>query len=562
MIRASQNPPMNENDPHTFQDLMYYLGREQYGEMPTFKRRYSQEPQHQTTYANYSSDLEFIWKYQMNHMYNRYIGWNFLGKESFDQDAGVNITKFYGIPLILILLGLYMHFKRDWKMATVFLFMFIIMGYMICYYQVQQEPQPRERIYFYAGAFFTFAAWISIAMREIIDFISKKIKSINAARTTSFVVIGLILILGPYTMFTKNYFTHDRSKNWLPWDYAYNILQSCAPNAVLFTCGDNDTFCLWYLQDVEGVRRDIRVANLSLINTNWYGKQLRDNTPYNTDKVAMNYTDLQIDKLQPQEWPASKDITLPVTPDVYAQFGIKDTSITKNSSITFKMPSSMNYGKRSFVRVQDLMIKDIVEANKWKRPIYFAITCGPDSKIGLDDYLVQEGMTERLVPYKKSPDVKKMVNVEFMRKQLFEENPGYSIDYKPGFKYRGLNDKSVFYDDNMERSIAGYRKSFITLARYYLDSYKDTIQCRYTIEKMQEKIPKEVVKYDIFSLYSLMDLYNKLGDNTYIDIAKEIETSLLKMLSDNPKNKGVSNELIRIRDIISGKQKPSREFDE
>jgi hypothetical protein len=552
---------MNENDPHTFSDLVYYLSREQYGEMPMFKRRYSQEPQHTTTYNNYDSDLDFFWKYQMNHMFNRYLGWNFLGKESFEQDSGVNPVKFFGVPLILALLGLMFHFRKDWKMASIWLAMFIIMGYLIAYYQVQQEPQPRERIYFYGGAFFTFAVWISIGLRELIDMIFNSAKSKTVAQASAVLLLIFSIIFVPGIMYSKNKFTHDRSKNWLPWDYAYNILQSCPQNAILFTCGDNDTFPLWYLQDVDSVRTDVRIANLSLINTNWYPKQLKNTTHYGNEKVAMSFTDAQLDKLMPKEWNPTV-ISLPVPLEVFQQFGVKDTALLSAGKISFTMPAGMTYGKTGYTRNQDMLVRDIIENNKWKRPICFAITCGSDSKIGLSDYLRLEGMVERLVPFKKKENAYKLVEPELTKQQLFNENPSQDRKYKPGFKYRGLKDPGIFYDDNMERSIAGYRKAFITLATYYLDTEKDTINCNVALNKMDEFISKEVVKVDVMNAYLLMNLYYTLNNNKYIEYAQDIEKYLMGMLAKNQNTRGVSSELQRIRDIIQGKQKPDKTFDE
>ena len=191
----------------------------------------------------------------------------------------------------------------------------------------------------------------------------------------------------------------------MPWDYSYNILQSAATNAILFTNGDNDTFPLWYLQDVEGVRRDVKVVNLSLINTDWYIRQLKNNDPYGVGTVKIRMSETQINQLRPVQWEPT-DITIGVPQpnenlsieDIYDEYAIADSTVMKNGKLYWKMPNSLTFGDIKAIRVQDIMVREIVEANNWERPIYFAVTCSDDSKIGLQDYLKMEGMAFRLVP--------------------------------------------------------------------------------------------------------------------------------------------------------------------
>ena len=547
VIRANQHPPMNENNPDNLKDLLYYLGREQYGEMPMFKRRYSQEPQHEPTFQNYKSDLDFLWNYQMQHMFTRYLGWNFVGKESFDQDSGIDVSKFYLLPLLAALIGIVIHFRRDWKMASIFLTMFILMGYMIAYYQVQQEPQPRERIYFYGGAFFTFSVWIGIGLRGIIEMLKGKLNSQSLYKGVSIALLIITFIGIPFNMYSKNRFTHDRSKNWLPWDYAYNLLQSCEPNAVLFTCGDNDTFQLWYMQDVEGVRRDVRVANLSLINTNWYPKQLKNESPYGSMKVAMSYSDADIDRITSMATPfKTQDISIAVPMSVYEKYGITDTSITNKGKITFRMTPTI---QNQYVRASDLFIKDIVVNAKWERPIYFAITCTDDYKIGLNDYLRLEGYAQKLVPFKTKGGIPN-IDEEKTTKHILNENPSYSTTYQLGAKYRGLNDSTIFYDDNMVRSVNSYIKSFVDLSGYYL-AVGDTIKCKNTLKKMDEYFPPNIFNKEYFIITPLLSVYEKLGDTTgYIKTLKDLENFLLKYQKRYPDNRDLNNELQKVRNLI------------
>jgi hypothetical protein len=532
IIRANQNTPMNENHPDNFSKLMFYIDRGQYGDFPIFDRRWSNLPEQQQIYSNYKSDFDFLVKYQMDHMFNRYLFWNFIGKESTHKDAGVNWGQLYGIPFFIGIAGLYFLFRKNWKMASVWLILFVLMGYMIAFYQNQQQPQVRDRFYFYPGAFFVFALWISIGLKEIAELIREKIKNITAARTVVFACLGLGLFLIPGNMLRTNYFTHDRSKNWVPWDSAYNMLQSCAPNAILFTGGDNDTFPIWYLQHVEGVRRDIRIVCLSLANTDWYVKQLKNTTPYGAAKIKLNMSDDEIDRLFNSyiEW-HSQTVSVPVPKEVIREFNITDTSVVNNGKVSWQMGPTMQYGDSQGVRLQDMVVKEVVENNSWDRPVYFATTCTEDSYIGLDNYLRLEGLAYRVMPQKKKGTT--YLNVEFTKASLFNENQGYSKTYLPGFKFRGLDDKKIFFDEQESGLVNNYRiHSFYTLAGYYLNDEHNNKACIETLDLMERKIPGSVIDTDYRFLYGVGNLYYAAGANDkFKAIAKEVEKTALRNLN-------------------------------
>ena len=531
IIRANQNTPMNENNPSNFSKLVYYLDREQYGDFPILKRRFSQEPNQQAIYTNYSSDLDFLWRYQINHMFNRYL--NFVGRVSTVQDAGVNWKDYFAIPFLVGLLGLFFHFRKDKKMAMAFLVLFIFMGYLIAFYQNQQQPQPRERDYFYDGAFFVFAVWIAFGVREGALYVMEKLKKFSFNKTIAFTLIGAAFLMVPVRMYAINYFTHDRSRNWVPWDLAYNMLQSCAPNAILFTGGDNDTFPLWYIQYVEGVRRDVRIVNLSLANTDWYLLQLKDESPYGSKKVPFTYSDEQIKHLQVIRWNTT-NVSLPVPPDVLKEFNVKDSTTLKTGKIVFTMKNSLQFGKVTAIRVQDLAVKDIIQANNWKRPIYFATTCSPDSYIGLDNYLRLEGITQRLVPVKNTSRVD-MVDDSLMHKEFFDLNSSYSKDYDPRFKFRGLNDSTVFFNDVESRLIQNYRNIFFRLADYYLEAKHDSPKCIATLDQMERVIPRAHVPIDYRFLYEVGNVYYEAGaKDKFKQVARDVIPMALANMSNNP----------------------------
>ena len=534
IIRSNENTPMNENSPDNFQDLVYYLNREQYGDFPILKRRFSDEPAQHGIYTNYSNDFQFFWEYQMNHMFTRYLLWNFVGRKSTVQDSGVNWGQLWGIPFLIGLLGIYFSFKKDWKMAAWLVILFLFMGYLTAFYQNQQQPQPRERHYFYAGAYFVFALWIAIGTKELISIIIKAVKSYKLKSIAAYGSAALLIVLIPVHMLRVNYFTHDRSNNWLPWDLSYNLLQSCKPNAILFTGGDNDTFPLWYLQYVEGVRRDVRIVCLSLANTSWYLKQLKDDEPYGTPKVKFQMSDAQLDHIAPVRWKPHV-ITIPVSKEAIQKYDVADSSIIKTSNISFTMPSTIQAGDFQAVRVQDLAVLDIIESNTWDRPIYFALTCSSDSYIGLDDYLKLEGMTYRLVP-QKSPQRSDYLDASLLKKELLTPDSSTTIskNYSPEFLFKGLNNKNVFYNDMEVGYIQNYRNTFIRLASYYQDQLKDNDLAVKTLDVMEKKIPRENIRIDYRLLYNVATIYFNAGDlDKFKKIALEIEPIALANLKSS-----------------------------
>lgn len=563
IIRSNQNPPMNENEPNTFTELVSYLNREQYGDFPAFKRRFATEPHQQIVYTGYSSDLDFFWRYQMNHMMTRYWLWNYAGREGWNQDQGANIAplnpvgnaigkifnirfegnvkdSLFAIPFLLGLLGIYFHFRKDWKMASVFMIMFILLGYLTAFYQNQQQPQPRERDYFYVGGFFVFSIWIAIAIQGLIDLAKAKAKSEAMKNGLVVGVLALGLLLVPIKMFAANYYTHDRSNNWIPWDYSYNLLQSCAPNGVLFTNGDNDTFPVWYLQDVEGVRRDVKIVNLSLLNTPWYIKQMKENDPYNVGTLNIRFNETQIKDIRPIAWEA-QNVSIPIPPnykeglpqDLFQTYKLSDSSVLREGTIAFTMNPTLNFGNVKAIRVQDIMVKEIVESNLWDRPIYFAVTCSEDSKIGLDEYLMMEGMAYRVVPEKRKTGVE-FINEKIMKDQLFSEAASFSKTYKPGFNYRGLDDPNMFLDENHKRMTQNYRNSFIRLALYYVNTNKKDMAVQ-TLDMMDKKIPRKNIDMELGLLYEIGNLYfNSGGEKQFREISADVEKRALEMLESNP----------------------------
>ena len=402
-----------------------------------------------------------------------------------------------------------------------------------------------------------FSLWIALGFRGLIDLILKKYNDLSKQKIYIYALLIIGFVAVPLNMIRANYFVHDRSKNWVPWDYSYNLLQSCAPSAVLFTNGDNDTFPLWYLQDVEGVRRDVKIVCLSLLNTPWYIEELKHNDPYHVGTIAMNLTDSQIEQIRPIQW-SPQDITIPIpayintkemitidsagnfsnlpapeTETSYAGMDIRDSTIIKSGKLTFRMNPTVNFGNIKAIRIQDIMVKDIIEANHWKRPIYFAVTCSQDAHIGLDNYLKIEGMATRLVPEKRNANLE-FVNEPALREEVMHENYGYSKVFDRGFKFRGLANPDIFFDDNHQRMLQNYRNAFIRLAIYYQDK-NEKEKTAAVLDTMESKIPRKTIELD-YRLYSQIgNIYLNAGKvEKYKKIAAEVEAEAKQHLKDDP----------------------------
>jgi hypothetical protein len=244
----------------------------------------------------------------------------------------------------------------------------------------------------------------------------------------------------------------------------------------------------------------------------------------------MSYTDDQIDKLVPVEW-KPRIIEIPVPKNVYEEFGITDTAITKQGKISFFMNSTIGDGKVKGIRNQDLLIKDIIEQNKWQRPIYFAITCDAGSKIGLDEYFQLEGLAYRLTPFKS--DKGENVNVELTSKVLFGENVVPDKEFKRGFIIRGFNDPKIFLEENQERTVNySYRIAYMSLASYYQTAMNNKEMAIKTLDKMEEYFPVEKIPMDFRVQYQLAEMYYNAGE----------KEKFSKMIIDVEKN---SNDILK-----------------
>ena len=499
-IRSNMDPIIDENNPETVEKFLSYLNREQYGDHSITDRAkvWRESPNGK----NYKSTSEYFWKYQIDKMYIRYFLWQFAGMD--DNERDVDPRQFLAIPLILGIIGLAWQFKHDKKHALAVLGLFFMTGLAIVLYLNQPDPQPRERDYSYVGSFFAFSIWVGLGYAGIMEFVFGSFKKKKEDKTQSpilgVVVFVVLLLLGPVMVLAKNYETHKRTGRYVAWDYSYNMLNSCEPNAILITNGDNDTFPLWYLQEVDSIRRDVRVVNLSLLNTGWYIRQLRDLEP----KVDVRISDDEIDQLGLIPW-ESKKVSLEV-PRSYGEaqarefkskFQSQDISVP--NKITFRVDPALKARGVGALRIQDYMVLRILSANKWKKPVYFAVTVARSNMLTeFQQFMRMDGLAYKIVPFKNwkiSPD-------------RLERN---LIDI---YKYRGLQDSTVYYDRNIQGLLQNYRTAFLQVAEYYARE-NDIQKLQYLMEEMEKRVPGSVIEWTNPYLRLIRDSYSIAIDTSY-----------------------------------------------
>lgn len=538
VIRANAGTPMDQNDPSTLRRLVAYLEREQYGDTPLINRRFSMEADKQENFKKYTSDWDYTWNYQINHMYLRYIAWNFIGRESDVQDAGWRISQLYGIPFLVGFFGFLYHWKKHQKMAFIMSVFFILTGLALAIYFNMQEQQPRERDYFFVYSVFAFCFWIGIGTLAIIDYVRERITAANVT-ALSYGAFALVVVLVPGNMLRTNYKPMNRNGHYLAWDYSYNLLQSVEKDAILITAGDNDTFPLWYLQDVEGIRRDVRIVNLSLANMDYYILQLKHARPYGAKPVPISLPDEQIEGILPMEY-QTQEIRIPIPrfalegrtgPKVTVEGGGSAAAEQADRAIVdtmkFVMPATLRYGNRGALRVQDILVFDIVRSMQWERPVYFAITAGgDDSKIGLGGYLELEGLAYKLVP-RKHQAFWAAVNEERTRAHLFTDVKQPSKEQAYGCLWRGLQDSTISLDENQRRMITSYRQPFYTLALYVSNVKNKPEEMSEILDRMEQVVPRRLhpmdfrIKADFAVFYGLAG--NKVKQKKFLsELANEL----------------------------------------
>jgi tetratricopeptide (TPR) repeat protein len=508
-------------------------------------------------------------------MYLRYFAWNFIGRQNDIQGLNNNTLEgrwvtgikalddmivgadtslkphalknnkgtnyFYGLPFILGLLGFWYHYKNHKGGAWVVGSFFLLTGVAIIIYLNPTPYQPRERDYAYAGSFYAYAIWIGFGVLFLYEFLRKKANVKTAA-----VAATVVSLVAPGIMAAEGWDDHDRSLRTLSRDVAIDYLQSCAPNAILFTNGDNDTFPLWYAQEVEGVRTDVRVVNLSLLQTDWYINQMR-RAAYESKPVPFtmspekyiqgkrDYAYLFDKGMGPMEgkkaveFLASDDFAnkleagsgyLDYIPSKQFYVNVDSSAVMKHKVVSVRDTGrlakriSWSIGKGVILK-NDIMVLDLVAHNNWERPIYFAVTTGNDAYLGLEQYFQLEGLAYRLVPVKQT-DTEAMqggrVNTEAMYDNIMNK-----------FLWGGMDKPGVNLDENCMRMAGNLRMQMSVLANALISEGKKS-KAKLVLDKCLEKMPEENVPYDA-TLFTITAGYYQLGDNAKAnELAKKLFT--------------------------------------
>jgi len=511
----------------------------------------------------FGENLRFFFKYQIGHMYLRYFMWNFAGRQNDQQGhgeffkgnwlSGIDFidearlgpqdripeflaknparNTYYMLPLLLGLAGLVFHFRKKKKDAWVVLALFLMTGLAIVVYLNQNPFQPRERDYAYAASFYAFTIWIGLGVMALIDILQKKIPGIIPGVAVTLATLYLV----PGIMARENRDDHDRSGRYSARDFAWNYLQSCEQDAILFTNGDNDTFPLWYIQEVEGVRTDVRVCNLSYLGAEWYIDQMvrkaydSDPVPFamKKDQYRMGKRDViyliphaNID--QHVELKDAMDFVRSEDPRTKTYAGVQDRIDyipTKKFMLTVDSSRIMETGtireeladnmegelrwqlSRSTISKAGVMVYDLIENNNWEQPIYFAVTVASDLYMNLDEYFQLQGLAYRLVPIQKEmvAGMRGSIDTEFMFDNVINK-----------FRWGGIEDSTVYLDENNLRMLSNMRNNMGRLGGELVKEGK-VDSARIVLDRCMELFPHERVGFNYF-LLPVIENYFAIGD--------------------------------------------------
>jgi hypothetical protein len=548
LARSGLNPIIDENNPENWHNFFNFLARKQYGtesmSLTIFERRADIGWQFR----------DMLVKYLFQQFPASVTGALFDLKMTF---RAATQPSTYGmrvpdLPLLLMFLGVIWHLENDRKRFLAMALLWAITGLGLAVYLNMPDPQPRERHYVFTGATSVMAIWMGMGVTGLIrsvptwlpagwsDTVRNRVAPYSMAAIGLFVPVWFLIgypLVDEYSADRSvrytNWAKHNRRTDTVAFDYAFNILESCDRDGILFTNGDNDTFPLWYLQEVAGVRKDVRVVNLSLLNTDWYIQQLRDNPP--ELPLDSGYTDRYISDVlcgstlpalvrsgrldvgpngnpfdeegrlvgwQTKDVSVSADTARAVLNDGSVVSGLvrdnADASVSihpTDSIYWIDIPSDaeLSRGKTKlswalaasseyrWLRVQDVMVYNIIRWVNWERPIYFAVTVSRDNRIGLDAYLRMEGMVLRLEP-NKDPQVVSGTDSYGMNPVRTE----FSLDSV--YNIRNLLDQEVYKDDNMLKLISNYRSAYLQLASDYSEDGRYD-QAVGALDKLEERLP-------------------------------------------------------------------------
>ncbi len=634
IIRSSQNPPLNSNQPDDAYSLVKFLNREQYGYTPLLWGQYYSSPlvnyeqktvwnfdekqnkyvsgteidyktleyapgtstffprmysdTHASQYGEwvdikgktvrynnknivvptFAENLEFFFKYQVNYMYWRYFLWNFVGRQNDNQGDGSSLNgnwisgiefidqlyvgtsndlpselkenksrnTYFFLPFLLGLAGLVYQLSKNRDDFVIVTLLFLMTGLAIILYLNQKPSEARERDYAYAGSFYAFSIWIGLGVFWLQSILSKFIKNIRTSQIAA-IVIAMIV---PTVLLAQNWDDHDRSHRYVAPDFGKNYLESCLPNTVLMPYGDNDTFGPWYAQEVEGVRTDVRICNLSYIQSNWYAIQMKykfnESLPIrftipervygSEDHNFLPVVPLKDDFIPLKEALDFIAIDSPAKKNLIKSIGFRNENVEIFPANKIAIPvNKQNALKAGIITEKDLpnvvdtiyvtlkkeslgrpeyLLLDMIATSDWSRPISFTQFTYGVGEIGLSDYLQFDGFTYRLVPIKTSNKQLKVgqINSEYLYDVVMNK-----------FSYGNISDPRVHLDifnANYIKSVQ-LRAIFARLAIKLVEEGKMD-KAKEVMARSLKEIPFEQIGHDYFTPITVEALH-LVGDS-------------------------------------------------
>ncbi len=605
VIRSNQDTPINMSKPDNPFSLLQYLNREQYGSRSLiygpyynadvsnitprktystlnkkyvedklnpkveyndanctiFPRMSSSEQQHIEAYKKwgniknesnptFANNLTFFFRYQIGHMYFRYLMWNFAGRQNDVQGfgesyhgnwiSGINFidsmrlgsqdslpddlkhnsgrNTYFFIPLLLGIIGAIFQYKENKEGFFITLLLFFFTGIAIVIYLNEIPVTPRERDYVYVGSFYAFAIWIGISVLSLFQYLSKKVNS----STAQWITLTVAFLGAPAILIWQNWDDHSRADRYVAGEVAKNYLQSCDKNGILLTTADNDTYPLWYAQGVEGFRSDVRQALLPYFSANWYVEGASKDNPtakglytrFTKDKLINGQKDVvyiiektkdaldlnQVLDFVYSDNPKSKAVLRSGdSTDYIPTRKLKFPVNKKNFLASFENKDCIPDSIPDFIELSlsgsglyksELIVLDILSNNNWERPIYFVNTLEAQ-KFGLSEYLLHEGLAYRLVPYK-------------VRQEDYNVEKNYDLIMNH-FSWGNLNKPKVYLDNTISRTaglVLGIRKMYTELAQQLVLEGK-TDDAKKVLDKAIEEVPYSKVPINFFDTETL-----------------------------------------------------------
>jgi hypothetical protein len=546
------------------------------------------------TKPTFGENLRYFFEYQVNFMYWRYFMWNFSGRQNDIQGYGEvsngnwitgikfidqyrvgpqddlpdsiaknkGHNKYYMLPLLLGILGVFFQVfsgKKGTEQFWVTFMLFFMTGLAIVVYLNQPPFQPRERDYAYAGSFYAFCIWIGIGTAGVIGGLKKYLKLPD---TVAAILGTFLCLLIPIQMVSQTWDDHDRSGRYITRDFGMNYLTTCEPNAIIFTNGDNDTFPLWYAQEVEGYRTDVRVCNLSYLQTDWYIDQMKrqayESEPLPIDWKKYEYVQGKHDVAfifdeYKEPWTVERVLNRIKSEDIRDKrisgysfeldniptdkilipidsASVLASGLVKPENAAWIPPYMLvdlsakpnekgepTTNPKKHLAKHEMMILDMLKNNSdWSRPIYYAVTVGSDQYLRLESYFRQDGIAYRIMPFEAAKYQR--MDVDVLYDNLMNK-----------YKWGNLEQQGLYLDENTIRMAKTFRIIFGSLVQKLVEE-KDFERAEKALDYCLEVIPSYNIPYDYSSMGDIADAYHKIGKS---EKANEIYEQLIETLSRN-----------------------------